>query len=196
MSKQFARFLLWLSGWKVDRSFPIESMRCVMIAAPHTSNWDAYYIKLATLFLGIPMKVAIKDNWTRGLIGLVIRPLGGLGVDRSPKAGSERLSQVDSMATLFEQKKEIALAIAPEGTRRRREKWKMGFYWVACKAKVPITFGYLDYKNKIAGVGPKALYPSGNLEEDLPIINAFYEGIEGKHPENFSVDRRYENQSF
>jgi len=130
MSKLLSRFLLWLSGWKVDTDIPVGTNRCVMVAAPHTSNWDAYYLKLAFVILDIPMKVAIKDSWTRGFFGMFVRPMGGLGIDRSPKKGSNRLSQTQAMARFFKEYDDIALVIAPEGTRRKRERWKMGFYWV------------------------------------------------------------------
>ena len=95
------------------------------------------------------------------------------------------------MAQFFKSNDRIALVIAPEGTRRLRDKWKMGFYHVAQQAQVPITFGYLDYANKIAGVGPKALILSGDMDKDLKIVMDFYRDIKGAHPENFSLDLRY-----
>lgn len=189
--KQIARFLLWLSGWKVDMQFPVETERCVMIAAPHTSNWDFYYVRLAFWVLRIPMKVAIKNDWVKFPFGLIVKPLGGLGIDRSPKGASERLSQVDAMARAFEGKQKIAMVIAAEGTRRKRDQWKMGYYWIAHKAQVPITCGYLDYQNKIAGVGSLVLYPSGDPNLDLPPVMNFYKDIKGKYPEQFRVDERY-----
>jgi len=191
MMKRIAQFILWLSGWKVDPRIPPESQRCVMIAAPHTSNWDFYYVRLAFWVLEIPMKVAIKNDWTKFPFGLLVKPLGGLGIDRSPKATNERLSQADAMAAAFEGRERIAMVIAAEGTRRKREKWKMGYYWIAHKAKVPITCGYLDYKNKIAGVGPVVLLPSGEPSDELKPIMDFYKDIQGKYPAQFQVDERY-----
>ena len=191
MGKLIAGFLMWLSGWKLDRNTPAETERCVMVAAPHTSNWDAYYLKLAFVLLGIPMKVAIKNSWTKGFIGLFVRPLGGLGIDRTPKEGSQRLSQTEAMANFFKQHERIALVIAPEGTRRKVKKWKMGFYWVAKEANVPITMGYLDYKNKVAGVGPVVINPTGDMESDLIPLNDFYRDIKGRFPEKFGLDGRF-----
>ncbi|MFT4568099.1 MAG: 1-acyl-sn-glycerol-3-phosphate acyltransferase [Saprospiraceae bacterium] len=191
MIKQIARFLLWLSGWKVDLTIPSESQRCVMIAAPHTSNWDFYYLRLAFWVLGIPMKVAIKNDWTKFPFGLVVKPLGGLGIDRSSKVTSERLSQADAMAAAFEGRDKIAMVIAAEGTRRKRDKWKMGYYWIAYKAQVPITCGYLDYEKKIAGVGPVVVYPSGEPGDELERIMDFYRDIKGRYPEQFQIDERY-----
>ncbi len=192
MGKALARFLLWLSGWKADLNLPAGHERCVMIAAPHTTNWDAYYIKLAATVMGIPIKVAIKDNWTKGMIGPFIRSMGGLGINRSPKEGRDRLSQTQVMAQLFENHDRIALAIAPEGTRKRRDRWKMGFYWVAHEAQVPIAMGYLDYANKIAGVGPDVIRTTGVIEEDMKAVNNFYRKITPRYPENFSLDLRFE----
>jgi 1-acyl-sn-glycerol-3-phosphate acyltransferase len=94
------------------------------------------------------------------------------------------------MAELFEQHQRIAVMVTPEGTRSLRKQWKTGFYYAALKADVPICLGYLDYANKIAGVGP-VIYPSGNLETDMRQIMDFYRPIQGKHPELFSLDERY-----
>lgn len=192
MGKLLSRFLLWIGGWEAILKIPAESDRCVMIAAPHTTNWDAYYIRLAATVMGIPVKVAIKDTWTKGLIGPFIRWMGGLGIDRTPKEGSERLSQTQVMAQLFDTTDDIALAIAPEGTRKKRERWKMGFYWIAHEANVPIAMGYLDYERKVAGVHHEVVHTTGDIEKDMKEINDFYREIKGKYPENFSVDLRYE----
>ena len=192
MKKTIGRFIFWILGWKVAGGVPVAAQRSVMIAAPHTSNWDFFYVVAAFWVLDIPLKVAIKNDWTKFPFGLVVKPLGGLGIDRRPKnlqaTGS---SQVDQMAQFFKTNDRIALVIAPEGTRRLREKWKMGFYHVAQQANVPITFGYLDYANKIAGVGPEALHLSDDMDKDLKIVMNFYKDIKGAHPENFSIDMRY-----
>lgn len=190
--KLLAKFLLWLNGWKVAPDVPPEHKRCVMIAAPHTTNWDFYYVRLAFWVLGVPMKVAIKNDWTKFPFGLVIKPMGGVGVDRSPKKeGQARKSQVQAMADLFDQYDEIGLVIAAEGTRRKVKEWKMGYYWVAKEAGVPILCGYLDYEKKIAGVGPLVLYPKGDRTTELKPIMDFYKNISGKHPDQFQLDERY-----
>lgn len=195
MKKALGKIILWLLGWKVNPVIPPEAQRCVMIAAPHTSNWDFFLVVLAFWVLDIPMKVAIKDDWTKFPFGWFVKSLGGLGIDRNPKKVNKNVSsQVDQMAQFFVTNERIALVIAPEGTRRKREQWKMGFYYVAKQAGVPITNGYLDYKNKIAGVGPKALHISDNMEEDLKSIMNFYKDIKGRTPELFSIDTRYQSE--
>lgn len=191
MLKAFARLLLFLAGWKVNRNVPIEAKRSVTIAAPHTSNWDAYFLRLAFWVLDIPLKVAIKNDWTRFPFGLIVKTLGGVGIDRGPKEGYDRLSQVEIMANLFSKFDEISLVIAPEGTRKKRDRWKLGFYWIAKKANVPITLGYLDYKNKIAGIGPEAIYLTEDSEADIKKVVNFYRDIQGRNPELFQLDERY-----
>ncbi len=94
------------------------------------------------------------------------------------------------MADFFKQYEKIAMIIAPEGTRSLRKEWKLGFYHVAKKANVPITFGYLDFKKKIAGVGG-FIHPTGNFEEDMKYIMNFYKNIAPKIPSKFSIDERF-----
>ncbi|MEM1320073.1 MAG: 1-acyl-sn-glycerol-3-phosphate acyltransferase [Bacteroidota bacterium] len=191
MLKWLAKFILRLSGWKMNEDVPAEAQRSVMIAAPHTTNWDGYYTRMAFFTIGIPVKIAIKDFWTKFPFGLLVVPFGGLGIDRSPKDPNKpRKSQAEQMAAFFKKYDRIALVIAPEGTRTLRKQWKTGFYNVAKMANVPITFGYLDYEKKEAGVGGP-LYLSDDMEADMRKIMAFYKNITGKYPEKFSLDERY-----
>lgn len=192
MSRAIAKFLLSLFGWKVDETVPPEAQRSVMLAAPHTSNWDAILTRVAFYVLGIPVKIAIKDYWTTGFWGIFVRPFGVLGIDRSPKdPNNPRPSQIEQMAAFFGQYETMALVIAPEGTRRLRPQWKMGPYYTAKLANVPITFGYLDFKTKTAGVGDKALYLTDDLAADMRVVMDFYKDITPKYPEKFMVDERY-----
>ena len=186
------KFLLFLAGWKVNPVYPKEAQRCVMIAAPHTSNWDAYFVMISFMAMGIPVKFTIKNDWMRFPFGMIIRSLGGLGIDRSPKKPGEiRKSQVEIMADLIKERDRIAMVVAIEGTRSPTTKWRQGFYYTAIKAEVPITFGYLDYKKKEAGVGGP-LYPSGDFDADMKIITEFYRNIAPKYPEMFKLDERYQ----
>lgn len=192
MKKAIGRFIFLILGWKVAHGVPAEAQRSVMIAAPHTSNWDFFYVVVAFWILDIPLKVAIKNDWTKFPFGLVVKPLGGLGIDRNPdRIKTKGGSQVDQMSQFFKKNDRIALVIAPEGTRRLRENWKMGFYHVAKMADVPVTFGYLDYKNKVAGVGPKALFITDDMKADMRVVMDFYRDIEGAHPDWFTTDVRY-----
>lgn len=189
--KPLARFLLKISGWRMDENVPPEAQRCVMIAAPHTSNWDFWYMRLAFFLMNIPMRFTVKKAWTRFPFGLIFKPLGGIGIDRRPKtADPNRRSYTEIMKEIFQKNERIAMVVTPEGTRSFRDKWKTGFYYTALEAKVPITFGYLDYQKKQAGVGG-VLYPSGNFEADMRVIMDFYKDIAPKFPKMYSVDLRF-----
>lgn len=189
--KKIAEFLLSLSGWRIAPDIPPEKERCVMIAAPHTSNWDIWYARLAFFLMEVPVKFTIKREWTRFPFGLIFKPLGAIGIDRRPrKESGERPSYVQLMAEIFERYERIAVMITPEGTRSPRKKWKTGFYYVALEAGVPICLGYLDYANKVAGVGP-VIHPTGDIKTDMHQIMEFYKDIKGKHPELFELDERY-----
>jgi 1-acyl-sn-glycerol-3-phosphate acyltransferase len=95
------------------------------------------------------------------------------------------------MVNLFKENDELAVLVTPEGTRSRQETWKTGFYHVAKKAGVPIAFGFLDYKEKVAGIG-KVIWPGDDMESDMKSIMAFYQTLHPKFPENFSIDTRYQ----
>lgn len=191
MMKLLARLVFFLFGWKLDDHLKADFKRCVMIAAPHTSNWDFVFARAAFALMNIPIRYTLKKEWTKFPYGIFMNPLGAIGIDRSPrKPCEERLSMTEAMIDLFKNHKELVVMVTPEGTRKLRTTWKTGFYHVAVGAKVPIALGYLDYKNKIAGVG-KMIYPSGDMQKDMKEIMTFYKDIPPKHPELFSVDAEY-----
>jgi 1-acyl-sn-glycerol-3-phosphate acyltransferase len=191
MRKFIARILFRLSGWTMDENIPAEVQRCVIIAAPHTSNWDLWYARLAFFLMDIPLRFTIKKEWMRFPFGPLTRALGGIGIDRSPKQpGQPRKSMTEAMADLFTKHEVLAVMVTPEGTRSLRTEWKTGFYHVAQMANVPIALGYLDYKRKHAGVGP-IIHPSGDIDKDMRTMMDFYRNIAPCHPEKFSLDQRY-----
>lgn len=184
------KFMLWILGWKVDTNLPKETHRCVMIAAPHTSNWDFLYMMLAFKVLKIDVRFTIKDSFFKFPFNLIVGPLGGIAIDRSPKKeGEERISLVEAMAALFAKQDKLVVIVTPEGTRSKRTEWKSGFYHVAKMANVPVCLGYLDFKTKIAGVG-KAIQPT-DYEENMREIMAFYKPITPAHPDKFGLDERF-----
>ena len=188
-----SKLIFFLSGWTKDANedIPKEVQRCVIIASPHTSNWDLVYARAAFYLMGIPLRFTIKKEWLDSPLGWLVKRSGGLAIDRTPKKpGEPRKSMTQAMIDLFEEHQTLAMMVTPEGTRSLRKEWKMGFYHVAAGANVPIALGYLDYKRKHAGVGP-IVYPSGDMDADLKKIMAFYKDIGPKHPEKFSVDERY-----
>ena len=191
MFENLAEKALKLMGWETDNHWPENLSQCVMIAAPHTSNWDALYARLALKALGVNVRLTIKDSYMKFPLGPFVRAMGGIGIDRRPKqAGEPRPSMVQVMTDLFKHHPELVMLVTPEGTRARQEQWKTGFYYVAVNAGVPIALAYMDYEQKKAGVG-KIIHPTGNFEEDMAEIMDFYAGIQAKFPKEFSVDQRY-----
>jgi 1-acyl-sn-glycerol-3-phosphate acyltransferase len=191
MFRFFARLIFRWTGWTVDRNLPPEMSRCIVVAAPHTSNWDYWFTMASFAMMRLKIRVTIKKEWMRFPYNLITAPLGGIAIDRSPKNPNEpRPGVVEAMIDLFEKNEKLIIVITPEGSRSRREKWKTGFYQVAKGAGVPICLGYVDYKTKRAGIG-KTIYPS-DFEADMREIMAFYQKITPKFPEKFSIDKAFE----
>jgi len=191
MIKFLCRLIFKLSGWTLNNKMPANISKCVMIAAPHTSNWDLVYALAAYDMMGIPMRFTLKDQLMKFPWNLVFKPIGAIAIDRRPKVeGGERKSMVEAMTDLFNGRDALNVMVTPEGSRSKREKWKTGFYYVALNANVPIGLGYLDYKKKEAGIGGM-VYPSGDIKKDMKIIIDFYRHVTPCHPEKFSVDLDY-----
>ena len=189
--EKLAEQSLGLMGWEIDNHWDLDIDQCVMIAAPHTSNWDALYARLALKALGVNVRLTIKDSYMKLPFGPFVRAMGGIGIDRSVKQqDQQRPSMVQLMSDLFKTHPKLVMLVTPEGTRAKQEQWKTGFYHVAVAAGVPIALAYMDYAKKKTGVG-KIVYPSGDYEKDMSEIMAFYENIHAKFPEKFSVDQRY-----
>ncbi|MES2777854.1 MAG: 1-acyl-sn-glycerol-3-phosphate acyltransferase [Bacteroidota bacterium] len=187
MIRWLCKTIIKLSGWKIDETMPIDMKKCLVIAAPHTSNWDFWYCMAAFRIYRLRIRFTVKKEWMKFPYSILMKPLGGIAIDRSPKmASEERISHTDAMINLFNQHKELIIVFTPEGTRSRVEKWKTGFYHVAVGAGIPICLAYCDYKKKLAGIA-KVIYPT-DFEKDMREIMAFYKTINAKFPENFSVD--------
>ena len=180
MKKLLAKFVLFVFGWKSKYPAPYKVDKCVMIAAPHTSNWDLLFALAVYWRENIDAKFLIKNDYTKGLQGYFFRWLGAIGVDRS-----RHNNMVDYAIGLFEKSNKLILMIPAEGTRKKVDKWKTGFYHIANKANVPVSLGYLDFKNKIAGVGG-IFNLTGDFEKDMQFIEDFYKDIPGKHPELYN----------
>ncbi|MEN8422539.1 MAG: 1-acyl-sn-glycerol-3-phosphate acyltransferase [Acinetobacter junii] len=191
MFEKLAEQTLGLMGWEIDNHWDLDIDQCVMIAAPHTSNWDALYARLALKALGVNVRLTIKDSYMKFPFGPFVRAMGGIGIDRSAKQeGQERPSMVQLMSDLFKTHPKLVMLVTPEGTRAKQEQWKTGFYHVAVNAGVPIALAYMDYAKKKTGIG-KIVYPSGDYQKDMTEIMAFYAEINAKFPEKFSIDQRY-----
>ena len=182
MKKLIARFVFWITDWKTDLAHMEIARKSVMIAAPHTSNWDLVYMMGALWLHELPVKFFIKDSYTKGIHGGYFRWLGGIGINRK-----ESGNMVETAAQLFEKEKNLIIIIPPEGTRKRVDKWKKGFYFIAQKANVPVSFGFLDYKEKIGGVGGY-IHLTDSFENDMEKIQTFYKTKTGKYPELYKEE--------
>lgn len=184
--------IMKIFGWKIDKDFPKNLKRCVLIAAPHTSNWDFLFAIATFRIMKIDIKFTIKEEWTRFPFGIITKPLGAIGINRKPKTtGDMRKSMVESMSDLYQKNKDLVLIVTAEGTRAKVDEWKSGFYHIAKNAQVPIALGYLNYKEKIAGIGKDLIFPSDSLENDMKKIMMFYSNAQPKIPKNFALDHRY-----
>jgi len=171
-----ARWLMRLTGWRIH-VLPPHTTRYVVIGAPHTSNWDFLLALALIYFENLPIRIMGKDTLFRWPLGIFMRAIGAIPVNRR-----ERTSMVDQIAARFEQEQSLIIGIAPEGTRSNANHWRSGFYYIALKAKVPIVMAYLDYGNKVVGIGP-SIKPTGDIDADFDKIRDFYSGIKGKFPQ-------------
>jgi 1-acyl-sn-glycerol-3-phosphate acyltransferase len=170
------RAWLALTGWKVEGT-PPRIPRAVIIAAPHTSNWDLPFMLAAAWVLRMHYSWMGKHTLFRGPMGPLLRWLGGIPVDRRAPKG-----QVQAVADMIQATDRIFLAVPPSGTRSKAAQWKSGFYWIAYAANVPIVCGYLDYPRRTAALG-FTLVPSGNVKVDMDRIRSFYADVRGKYPD-------------
>lgn len=169
-----------LLGWKTNITTPNYD-KCVICAAPHTSNWDLFIGKLFYGAIGRKTSFMMKKEWFFFPLGILFKAVGGIPVNRGRKN-----SLVDQMAARFAQAQQFHLAITPEGTRQANPHWKKGFYYIAQAAHVPILLVGIDYPTKTIHA-TKALIPSGDVEKDMQEIKAYYQGLRGKHPEKFAI---------
>jgi 1-acyl-sn-glycerol-3-phosphate acyltransferase len=177
-------------GWKLKTEAIVGIKQSITIAAPHTANMDLPIAKAAFDLMGLPLRFTVKQEWVRFPFKRIMLNLGAIAINRTPKnPGEERPSMTEAMANLFKENPELHVMVTPEGTRSLRTQWKTGFWYTAKMANVPILLGYLDYKNKVAGIG-KIIYPT-NLEDDMRTMMEFYKDITPCHPEKFSLDERY-----
>ena len=163
-------------GWAVEGK-AIEPRKFVVIAAPHTSNWDFIYFIGAAEGLNLNLSFMGKTSLFRWPFRRMMHEMGGIPVERS-KSGN----YVDMMVAEFAKRAEFMLTIAPEGTRGKVRQWRTGFYHIAMGAKVPLVCGMMDYRRKVVGLGP-AIWPTGDYAKDMEKVAAFYSTCTPKYPE-------------
>ena len=174
--RAFSIAFLKLTGWKVEGSLPADGQKCVLIAAPHTSNWDLPYTLMVAFVLRLHIYWMGKEQiFSPPFRGLMLW-LGGIPVQRESAnnlvaVSAEAIKAADGP---------LQLVVPPEGTRSKVRYWKSGFYYIALGAQVPIVLAYMDYGRKISGLGP-VFHPTGDLEADMARIQAFYAPFKGKN---------------
>lgn len=182
IKKSIGRAILHLGGWAFEGPVPAIH-RYVLIAAPHTSNWDFVYMMAMAWALGIRLTWMGKASLFVFPHGALFRALGGVPIRRALRA-----NLVEQSVARFAGGQDLVLAVPAEGTRTRGTTWRSGFYHIARLADVPVVLGYLDYARKRGGLGP-ALRPSGNVRADMDIVRAFYADKVGRRPAQFTAPR-------
>jgi 1-acyl-sn-glycerol-3-phosphate acyltransferase len=172
------RAFLALGGWQVRGDWPADP-KSVVIAAPHTSNWDGIWMIAAAAAWRIRLRYMGKKSLTTGPFGWLVKWTGCIPIDRS-----QSNDLVAAMKANFAAADRLVLVVPPEGTRDSVAKWKSGFYPIAVGAGVPITFAVMDYATKSVSL-PATFWPTGDYAADLPVIQGFYAKAKGKFADQF-----------
>lgn len=180
MLSSIARLLLRIGGWTLVGEHP-SAPKAVIIAAPHTSNWDGIWGLIAKVALKVDVHFFGKDTLFWFPLGTLLRAMGGIPLDRANPGSS-----VDQAVRGFRASASYYFAMAPEGTRGHKPYWKTGFYRIAIAAGVPVVLAFFDYEQRRVGIGP-AIDLSGDPDDDLARIRAFYaDHARPKHPGKMS----------
>ena len=176
MLQVIAKAILKIGGWEIVGTHPTVP-KAVVVAAPHTSNWDGFWGLVCRVALDVEIHFFAKESLFWFPLNILLRSLGGIPLDRK-RAGSA----VEQAVEMFRKNDSYYFGLAPEGTRSRADHWKSGFYRIARSADVPVVLGFLDYGKRRIGIGP-TLELSGDWEKDLAYCREFYKDIEGRWPE-------------
>ena len=169
ITKSISKLYFKLSGWETVGGIPQDVKKCIIVGAPHTSNWDFIYARLGLYIFDYKIRYLIKDSMFKNPVAAwFFRVTGGIPVNRSKST-----NLTGELAQLLKNADTLYIAIPPEGTRKRVMRWKTGFYRIAIDCNIPIALAFLDYKKKQAGF-IKILYPTGNMIEDFKVIESFY----------------------
>lgn len=170
------RSVLKLMGWRIDGELP-RLDKFVAIGAHHTSNWDFVIFIALKFVLRLNARWFGKHSIFRWPFAGLMRAWGGIPIRRD-----RQLNTVEQAVQAFRDNREFILVLSPEGTRKKVERWKMGFYHIALGAGVPIVLGALDYGNRRVVIGP-TFYPTGNEQADLRAMLDFFRPFVPKKPE-------------
>ncbi|MDM0111457.1 lysophospholipid acyltransferase family protein [Variovorax sp. J22R133] len=180
--RTLSRGTLRLLGWRVEGELSPRAARCVVIAAPHTSNWDFPFTLMAAFALGMHIRWLGKASLFPASIGWLMRWLGGIPVHRE-RSNNLVAASIEALKTA---PGPLQLVMAPEGTRSRATQWKTGFHHIARGAGLPIQLSYLDWGNRRCGLGP-LVEPGDDVEAEIASIRAFYAPIRGRNQDQFDA---------
>ena len=181
--KSISKFILFnILGWKVPVDFPSHIDKYIIIAAPHTSNWDFPIAVLSKYAKGKDIRFIGKHTLFKPPFGFIVKALGGTPVNRTASS-----NMVQSLIDIFNEKEKFIFAISPEGTRKKVPKWKTGFYHVAKGAGVPIVMATLDFENKQVLVD-EPYYVTGDQKTDFKHFHDFFKDVKGKNPDQFDAE--------
>jgi 1-acyl-sn-glycerol-3-phosphate acyltransferase len=180
--RAFSLAFLRAKGWKIEGALPPDAVKCVLIAAPHTSNWDLPYTLMVAFVLRLNVYWMGKQSLFGAPFGGLMRWLGGIAVDRDKSSNLVAASALAIQAA----DGPLQLVVPPEGTRGKTRQWKTGFYYIALQAQVPIVLAYMDYKRKLSGLGP-VFTPTGDVACDMAEIKRFYAPFKGRRADSFEA---------
>jgi len=180
--RAFSIAFLKITGWRVEGALPANTPKSVLIAAPHTSNWDLPYTLMVAFALRLNIHWMGKQSIFKPPFRGLMMWLGGIPVNR--EQASNLVSA--SAKALRDAQGSIQLVVPPEGTRSKTRYWKTGFYFIALGAQVPIVMAYMDYAEKRSGLGP-VFTPTGDIEKDMVTVKAFYAPFKGKNAGQFDT---------
>jgi 1-acyl-sn-glycerol-3-phosphate acyltransferase len=179
MKRLLSKLLFKLNGWKIVGPH-VYPKKCLVIAAPHTSNWDFFIGRCYAYIIGVKPKYLVKSELFLPVLATFLKWNGGIPVYRKAKN-----NVVEQAVDMFKNATQFQLGIAPEGTRTQVVRWKTGFYHIAQIAKVPLLLLTMDYKKKEVGVIAEFMI-TGDFEKDMLFIQQKYENVTGKTPENYN----------
>lgn len=179
---KFYRFLMWLFRFRPVGYEQIPVKKCVILMAPHTSIIDFFYGMICIRWLRLKMAMVMKKEFFVFPIKGFLKRIGCVPVDRK-----HATNFVSYAVDLINSRDEVAFLICPEGTRKRVETWKKGFYYIALGAGVPIFCSHIDYVSRTMGVG-KIFYPTGDYDKDIEEILQYYYGMKGWNKGKFNLE--------
>jgi 1-acyl-sn-glycerol-3-phosphate acyltransferase len=188
LRRALARAVLRVGGWALETGVP-AGRRYVLIAAPHTSNWDFIWLLALAWSVDVDLRWMGKASLFVWPFGPVFRALGGIAIQRD-----RRNNSVDATVAEFKRGGDLVVTIPPEATRSQTPYWRSGFYHIARLAEVPLVLGYLDYARRRGGLGP-CLHPTGDVVADMDVIRAFYADKQGRYPALFAEPRLREEDA-